>query len=116
MRSEWLESNSYITLLLLKVIYYLASVPRAPEIDVNSCAVRDNTIMVAWRPACEADPVGDVGTSGPIEHYELEYRKTNSDSSLRAAGGACWEKIHDIREAHVTVSGQRSRQPHLDLA
>lgn len=89
-------------------MYYLVLVPRAPDVDVNSCVVRDNTIMVTWRPAYEADSVGDVSTSGPIEHYELEYRKTNCDSSLRAAGGECWEKIYDIREAHVTVSGQRS--------
>ncbi|XP_044030973.1 FSD1-like protein isoform X2 [Siniperca chuatsi] len=77
-------------------------VPRAPEIDVSSCVVCDNTITVAWRPAGEADSDGD---SGRIERYELEYRKTNRDSSLRAAGEACWEKIHDIRETHVTVSG-----------
>uniref|UniRef100_A0A3Q3XFV2 B30.2/SPRY domain-containing protein n=1 Tax=Mola mola TaxID=94237 RepID=A0A3Q3XFV2_MOLML len=42
---------------------------------------------------------------GPIEHYELEYRKTNGDAALRVAAGACWEKIHDIKEPHVTVSG-----------
>ncbi|XP_042370914.1 FSD1-like protein, partial [Plectropomus leopardus] len=76
--------------------------PGAPEIDVSSCVVRDNTITVAWQPAGEAD--GD-GISGSIERYELEYRKTNRDISLRVSGEACWEKIHDIRETHVTISG-----------
>ncbi|XP_074473645.1 FSD1-like protein isoform X2 [Sebastes fasciatus] len=87
-------------------------VPKAPEIDVSSCVVRDNTITVAWRPAGDVDSDGDgvsvgvsVGVSGRIERYELEYRKTNRDSSLRAAGEACWEKILDIRETHVNVSG-----------
>ncbi|XP_045898155.1 FSD1-like protein, partial [Micropterus dolomieu] len=77
-------------------------VPRAPEIDVSSYVIRDNSITVAWRPACEAD--GD-GVSGRIECYELEYRKTNHDSSLRAAGETCWEKIPDIRETKITISG-----------
>ncbi|XP_051268031.1 FSD1-like protein isoform X3 [Dicentrarchus labrax] len=80
-------------------------VPRAPEIDVSSCVVRDNAIMVSWRPATEVDSEDDISVSGPIERYELEYRKTNCDSSLRAAGGACWEKINDIRETHFSVSG-----------
>ncbi|XP_056288946.1 FSD1-like protein isoform X1 [Pseudoliparis swirei] len=75
-------------------------VPRAPEIDVSICVTRDNSIVVAWQPSGEAD-----GDSGPIKRYELEYRKTNRDDSLRAAGDACWEKIHDIRETHVTISG-----------
>nr|XP_020516472.1 FSD1-like protein isoform X1 [Labrus bergylta] len=75
-------------------------VPRAPEIDVANCVVCDNTISVAWQPAGDAD-----SDSGRIERYEVEYRKTNRDSSLRAAGEACWEKIHDIRETKVTISG-----------
>ncbi|XP_070845744.1 FSD1-like protein isoform X1 [Chaetodon trifascialis] len=80
-------------------------VPRAPEIDVSSCAICDNTITVAWKPAGEADSDGDISASGPIESYELEYQKTNCNSSLRTTGEACWEKIHNIRETRVTVSG-----------
>nr|XP_046230698.1 FSD1-like protein isoform X2 [Scatophagus argus] len=76
-------------------------VPRPPEIDVSSCIIRDNTITVAWRPAGDAD----IGISGPIEHYELEYRKTNRNSLLRVTGDVHWEKIRDIRETHITISG-----------
>ncbi|XP_017259434.1 FSD1-like protein [Kryptolebias marmoratus] len=79
-------------------------VPKAPDIDVSRCVVRDNAITVAWQPVGETDGDGDAG-SGPIERYELEYRKTNRSSSLRAAGEACWEKICDIRETQVTISG-----------
>ncbi|XP_070706680.1 FSD1-like protein isoform X1 [Pempheris klunzingeri] len=75
-------------------------VPRAPEIDVSSCSVRDNTITVAWRLADEAD-----GIVTQNERYDVEHRKTNCDSMLRAAGEACWEKIHDIRESYVTITG-----------
>ncbi|XP_022624145.1 FSD1-like protein [Seriola dumerili] len=77
-------------------------VPRAPEIDFSSCVVYDNNITVAWRPASEAN---SEGINGPNERYELEYRKTNRDSSLRATGEACWEKICDITETQVTISG-----------
>lgn len=82
-------------------------VPRAPEIDASSCVVRDNAVTVAWQPSSEVivDGDGGGGGGGRIERYELEYRKTNKDSSLRAAGEACWEKIHDIRETQVTVTG-----------
>uniref|UniRef100_A0A674P552 B30.2/SPRY domain-containing protein n=1 Tax=Takifugu rubripes TaxID=31033 RepID=A0A674P552_TAKRU len=82
----------------------LVAVPGTPEINIPGCVVRDNTVTVSWRPACDAN-AADVTTSGPVEHYEVEYRKTNHSNSLAAAGGACWEKIHDIRDTHVTVSG-----------
>ncbi|XP_028274227.1 FSD1-like protein isoform X2 [Parambassis ranga] len=79
-------------------------VPRAPEIDVSSCVVRDNAITVAWHPSNEVDSSGDGGV-GPIECYELEYSKANCDNLLRTTGGACWEKVSDIRETAVTISG-----------
>ncbi|KAM4719314.1 FSD1-like protein isoform 2-T2 [Anableps anableps] len=74
-------------------------VPRAPEINVSGCVVRDNSITVAWRQINEPD--GD----GPIERYDLEYHKTNHSNSLRAMGDACWEKICDITDTQVTISG-----------
>ncbi|KAK5612531.1 hypothetical protein CRENBAI_012307, partial [Crenichthys baileyi] len=74
-------------------------VPRAPEIDVPGCIVRDNGITVAWQQ------INDADGNGPIERYELEYRKTNHNSSLRASGDACWEKICDITDTQVTISG-----------
>uniref|UniRef100_A0A3P8U5V8 Fibronectin type III and SPRY domain containing 1-like n=1 Tax=Amphiprion percula TaxID=161767 RepID=A0A3P8U5V8_AMPPE len=85
-------------------------VPRAPEINVSNCVVRDNAITVAWRPLGEADSNSDGG-SGPIERYEVEYRKTNHSSLLRVAGEACWEKICDIRETQVTISGLKFDSP-----
>lgn len=82
----------------------LAAVPGTPEIDLSGCVVRDNTVTVAWRPACDAN-AADAAAHAPVEHYEVEYRKTNHNDSLAAAGGACWEKIHDVRDTHATVSG-----------
>lgn len=78
-------------------------VPRAPEVDASSCVVRDNTITVAWRPACD-DVTDGNSSSGRVGCYEVEYRKTNCDNALRTAGEACWEKIHDVRETQVTIT------------
>uniref|UniRef100_H3CB37 Fibronectin type III and SPRY domain containing 1-like n=1 Tax=Tetraodon nigroviridis TaxID=99883 RepID=H3CB37_TETNG len=80
-------------------------VPRAPEISASGCLVCDNALTVSWRPASEANSMEDGPADGPAEHYELEYRKTNGSSTVTAAGGACWEKIQEIRDTQVTVSG-----------
>lgn len=110
------QLSSHLLLLLVlasmmrnpAVILDFVLVPRAPEINISSCVVFDNTITVSWQPACDANNIDDISTNGPVEHYELEYRKTNHNNSVTAAGGACWEKIHDIRDTQVTVSGQRN--------
>ncbi|XP_041667767.1 FSD1-like protein [Cheilinus undulatus] len=83
----------------LQQLYFLP-VPRAPEIDGANCVVCDNNISVVWQPADDSD--GDAKRS---ECYEVEYRKTNRDSSVRAATEACWEKISNITETRVTISG-----------
>lgn len=80
------------------------SVPRAPEIDASSCVARDNTIVVAWQPACESD-----GSRRPIERFDVEYRKTDGREMLRTTGEACWEMINDITEPQVTISGETSQ-------
>uniref|UniRef100_A0A1A8LXH5 Fibronectin type III and SPRY domain containing 1-like n=1 Tax=Nothobranchius pienaari TaxID=704102 RepID=A0A1A8LXH5_9TELE len=84
----------------LQRLYFLP-VPGSPEIDTSRCAVRDNAITVAWQPIGETAEDG-----GPIEHYELEYRKTNCDNLLRVRG-ACWEKICDIRNTQMAESRVR---------
>ncbi|XP_061590569.1 FSD1-like protein isoform X1 [Cololabis saira] len=90
-------------------------VPRAPEIDVSSCVVRDNAVSVVWQPHSEEECNGDGGggSSRPIERYEVEYQKTNRNSVLRATGDACWEKICDITEPQVTISGLKFDLPFI---
>ncbi|KAF6718770.1 FSD1-like protein [Oryzias melastigma] len=80
-------------------------VPRAPEIDVSGCSVQDNAVHVAWRSAAEADADG----CWPIQRYELEYRKTTHRSAL--VGGACWERICDITETQIIISGLKFDSP-----
>ncbi|XP_034457466.1 FSD1-like protein [Hippoglossus hippoglossus] len=77
-------------------------VPRPPEIDLSSCIIGDNNITVAWQPAGDGD--GEI-VSGPIKCFDLEYQKTNQDIPLKAAGEGFWEKICDITEPQVTISG-----------
>lgn len=82
------------------------SVPRAPEINPSGCVVCDNTVTVSWRPACEGTNAEEIPSNGAAERYELEYRKSSRKSSGPGAGGACWEKVQDIRDTRVTVSGE----------
>lgn len=81
----------------------LVAVPGTPEINISGCAVRDNTVSVAWQPAADANAAD--ATKAPAQSYEVEYRKADHSNPLAAAGGACWEKIQDIRDTRVTVSG-----------
>ncbi|RVE66212.1 hypothetical protein OJAV_G00124770 [Oryzias javanicus] len=89
----------------VEVFGFWRSVPRAPEIDVSGCSVQDNAVRVTWRPAAEADADG----CRPIQRYELEYRKTGRRSVL--VGGACWERICEIGETQVTISGLKFDSP-----
>ncbi|XP_047426197.1 FSD1-like protein isoform X2 [Mugil cephalus] len=73
-------------------------VPRAPEIDVSRCCVRDNAVTVSWRPPAEDE------SSVSNQRYELQYQKNNQDVWMRTTG-ACWEKICDITQTQATITG-----------
>lgn len=75
------------------------TVPKAPEIDVSSCIVRDNSITFTWQPSNETD-------NRPAECYDVEYQKTDVDGCQRPAGEASWERICDITDTKVTISGE----------
>ncbi|XP_036384997.1 FSD1-like protein isoform X2 [Megalops cyprinoides] len=70
-------------------------VPRAPEIDVQDCLVADNMIRVAWRM-----PVED----SKIDHYILEYRKTNHEGLPRVKDERCWEVVDNIKATEYSLS------------
>ncbi|KAG7477148.1 hypothetical protein MATL_G00091050 [Megalops atlanticus] len=70
-------------------------VPRAPEIDVQDCLVADNVIRVAWRM-----PVED----SKIDHYILEYRKTNHEGLPRVKDERCWEVVDNIKVTEYSLS------------
>ncbi|XP_034048097.1 FSD1-like protein isoform X2 [Thalassophryne amazonica] len=109
MRPAVTESMSHFTVNFdmekawLRQLHFLP-VPKAPEIDASSCTVRDNTITVAWRSPSNS-VADDDGRAAGIEHYELEFHKTNCDRMLQAVREACWEKIEDIHTTEFTIKG-----------
>ncbi|KAM3874002.1 FSD1-like protein [Diretmus argenteus] len=89
----------------LRRLHFLP-VPRAPEIDMASCVVRDNAVTVAWRPPTIAVANGD--SDDRIDSYTLEYRKTDASSNGWAAqtkGEKRWETIENIQATEFTVTG-----------
>ncbi|XP_035246278.1 FSD1-like protein isoform X1 [Anguilla anguilla] len=71
-------------------------VPSAPEIEIPDCLVADNVIRVAWRM-----PVED----SKIDHYILEYRKTNHEGLPRVKDERCWEVVENIKATEYSLSG-----------
>ncbi|XP_048114507.1 FSD1-like protein isoform X4 [Alosa alosa] len=71
-------------------------VPRAPEIEAQDCLVVDNTVTVVWRM-----PVED----NKIDHYILEYRKTNHEGLPRVKDERCWEVVDNIKTTEHTLTG-----------
>uniref|UniRef100_A0A8B9KBC8 Fibronectin type III and SPRY domain containing 1-like n=1 Tax=Astyanax mexicanus TaxID=7994 RepID=A0A8B9KBC8_ASTMX len=74
-------------------------VPRAPEIEVQDCMVLDNAVTVVWRM-----PVED----SKIDHYILEYRKTNHEGLPRVKDERCWELVDNIKSTEHTLTGTAS--------
>uniref|UniRef100_A0A8C2IK83 Fibronectin type III and SPRY domain containing 1-like n=1 Tax=Cyprinus carpio TaxID=7962 RepID=A0A8C2IK83_CYPCA len=73
-------------------------VPRAPEIVLGDCLVIDNEVTVTWRI-----PVED----SKIDHYILEYRKTNHEGLPRVKDEQCWEVVDNIKTSEYTLQGLR---------
>ncbi|XP_038843374.1 FSD1-like protein isoform X3 [Salvelinus namaycush] len=71
-------------------------VPRAPEIEVGDCLVLDNTVSIAWKM-----PVED----SKIDHYILEYRKTDHEGLPRIKDERCWEVVDNIKTTEYSLSG-----------
>ncbi|XP_031681892.1 FSD1-like protein isoform X3 [Oncorhynchus kisutch] len=71
-------------------------VPRAPEMEVGDCLVLDNTVSVAWKM-----PVED----SKIDHYILEYRKTDHEGLPRIKDERCWEVVDNIKTTEYSLSG-----------
>lgn len=58
--------------------------------------VVDNAVSVVWRM-----PVED----SKIDHYILEYRKTNHEGLPRVKDERCWELVDNIRNTEYTLTG-----------
>ncbi|KAM6230076.1 FSD1-like protein isoform 2-T2 [Porphyrio hochstetteri] len=80
---------------MLQAVSFLP-VPKAPEIDLAACLVADNCITVSWRMPEE---------DNRIDHFVLEYRKTNFDGHPRVKDERRWELIDYIKATEYTLSG-----------
>lgn len=56
----------------------------------------DNTVTVIWRM-----PVED----SKIDHYILEYRKTNHEGLARVKDEHQWETVDNIKSTEYTLTG-----------
>ncbi|XP_030640775.1 fibronectin type III and SPRY domain-containing protein 1 [Chanos chanos] len=82
---------------ILRAIKFLP-VPATPEILLSECQVCDNTITAVW-----ALPEPD----SKIDHYILEYRKTNHEGPPRIREDYPWMVAEGIRETEHTLTGLR---------
>ncbi|XP_071311831.1 FSD1-like protein isoform X4 [Agelaius tricolor] len=90
---------------MLQAVKFLP-VPKAPEIDVAACLVADNCITISWRMPEE---------DSRIDHFVLEYRKTNFDGLPRLKGEQHWELVDYIKATQYTLSGLRFDTKYMNL-
>ncbi|XP_069043461.1 FSD1-like protein isoform X3 [Lepisosteus oculatus] len=81
-------------------------VPRAPEIDVADCVVADNSVTVCWRMPEE---------DNKIDHYILEYRKTNHEGLPRVKDERCWEVLDNIRSTEYSLTGLKFDSKYMNF-
>uniref|UniRef100_A0A8D1WGY3 Fibronectin type III and SPRY domain containing 1 like n=1 Tax=Sus scrofa TaxID=9823 RepID=A0A8D1WGY3_PIG len=90
---------------ILQTLKFLP-VPKAPEIDPVECLVADNTVTVAWKMPEE---------DNKIDHFILEYRKTNFDGLPRVKDERCWEIIDNIKGTEYTLSGLKFDSKYMNF-
>ncbi|XP_023982187.1 FSD1-like protein isoform X5 [Physeter macrocephalus] len=86
--------------------FFETKVPKAPEIDPVECLVADNSVTVAWRMPEE---------DNKIDHFILEYRKTNFDGLPRVKDERCWEITDNIKGTEYTLSGLKFDSKYMNF-
>lgn len=75
----------------------LLAVPSTPEIDLTESLVADNCVTLSWRMPDE---------DSKIDHYVLEYRRTNFEGPPRAKEEQPWMVVEGIKGTEYTLSGE----------
>lgn len=75
------------------------AVPSAPVIDLAESLVADNCVTLVWRMPDE---------DNKIDHYVLEYRRTNFEGPPRLKEDQPWMVIEGIRQTEYTLTGKGS--------
>ncbi|NXL92465.1 FSD1L protein, partial [Alectura lathami] len=89
----------------LKAVKFLP-VPKAPVIDLAACLVVDNCITVSWRMPEE---------DSRVDHFVMEYRKTNYDGLSRVKDEHPWELIDYIKATEYTLSGLKFDTKYMNV-
>ncbi|NXU29094.1 FSD1L protein, partial [Thalassarche chlororhynchos] len=90
---------------MLQAVKFLP-VPKAPEIDLAACLVADNCITVSWRMPEE---------DSRIDHFVLQYRKTDFDGLPRVKDEQRWELIDYIKATQYTLSDLKFDTKYMNL-
>ncbi|XP_074933962.1 fibronectin type III and SPRY domain-containing protein 1 isoform X3 [Phalacrocorax aristotelis] len=90
---------------LLQALAFLP-VPSTPEIDLAESLVADNCVTLAWRMPDE---------DSKIDHYVLEYRKTNFEGPPRAKEDQPWMVVEGIKGTEYTLSGLKFDMKYMNF-
>ncbi|KAM6395926.1 fibronectin type III and SPRY domain-containing protein 1 [Rhynochetos jubatus] len=90
---------------LLQALAFLP-VPSTPEIDLAGTLVADNCVTLAWRMPNE---------DRKIDHYVLEYRKTNFEGPPRAKEDQPWMVVEGIKGTEYTLSGLKFDMKYMNF-
>ncbi|KAF6306230.1 fibronectin type III and SPRY domain containing 1 [Rhinolophus ferrumequinum] len=91
---------------MLQALKFLP-VPSAPVIDLAESLVADNCVTLVWRMPDE---------DSKIDHYVLEYRRTNFEGPPRLKEDQPWMVVEGIRQSEytLTVAGGTAHHPLLE--
>ncbi|XP_025052300.1 fibronectin type III and SPRY domain-containing protein 1 isoform X3 [Alligator sinensis] len=90
---------------MLQALKFLP-VPSAPEIDMAESLVADNCVTLVWKMPDE---------DSKIDHYVLEYRKTNFEGPPRVKEDQPWMVIEGIKQTEYTLSGLKFDMKYMNF-
>lgn len=81
-------------------------VPSTPEIDLTESLVADNCVTLRWRMPDE---------DSKIDHYVLEYRRTNFEGPPRAKEEQPWMVVEGIKGTEYTLAGLKFDMKYMNF-
>ncbi|XP_021571410.1 fibronectin type III and SPRY domain-containing protein 1 [Carlito syrichta] len=90
---------------MLQALKFLP-VPGAPVIDLAESRVADNCVALVWRMPDE---------DRKIDHYVLEYRRTNFEGPPRLKEDQPWMVIEGIRQTEYTLTGLKFDMKYMNF-
>ncbi|XP_001494373.2 fibronectin type III and SPRY domain-containing protein 1 [Equus przewalskii] len=90
---------------MLQALKFLP-VPSTPVIDLAESLVADNCVTLVWRMPDE---------DSKIDHYVLEYRRTNFEGPPRLKEEQPWMVIEGIRQTEYTLTGLKFDMKYMNF-